>query len=42
MKMIKYMIPNVNDEKEWPMTLTNIKRGKLIVTFENGEKEHLI
>jgi len=37
---IKYMIPNVNDEKEWPMTLTNIKRGKLIVTFENGEKEH--
>ena len=37
---IKYIIPNVNDEKEWPMTLTNIKRGKLIVTFENGEKEH--
>ena len=37
---VKYIIPNVNDEKEWPMTLTNIKRGKLIVTFENGEKEH--
>ena len=37
---IKYIIPNVNDEKEWPMTLTNMKRGKLIVTFENGEKEH--
>ena len=37
---IKYLIPNVNDEKEWPMTLTNIKYGKLIVTFENGEQEH--
>ena len=37
---IKYIIPNVNDEKEWPMTLTNMKRGKLIVTFENGEKEY--
>ena len=37
---VKYIIPNVNDEKEWPMTLTNIKRGKLIVTFENGEQEH--
>ena len=37
---VKYIIPSVNDEKEWPMTLTNIKRGKLIVTFENGEKEH--
>jgi hypothetical protein len=37
---IKYLIPNVNDEKEWPMTLTNIRRGKLNVTFENGEKEY--
>ena len=37
---IKFIIPNVSDEKEWPMTLTNIKRGKLNVTFENGEKEH--
>ena len=37
---IKYLIPNVNDEKEWPMTLTNIKYGKLIATFENGEQEH--
>ena len=37
---IKFLIPNVNDEKEWPMTLTNIKRGKLIVTFENGESEY--
>ena len=36
---IKYLIPNVNDEKEWPMTLTNIKRGKLKVTFENNEEE---
>ena len=37
---IKFIIPNVSNEKEWPMTLTNIKRGKLNVTFENGEKEH--
>ena len=37
---IKYIIPNDNDEKEWPITLTNIKRGKLSVNFENGEKEH--
>jgi hypothetical protein len=37
---VKFIIPNVNDEKEWPMTLTNIKRGKLKVTFENGETEH--
>ena len=37
---IKFIIPNVNDEKEWPMTLTNVKRGKLNVTFENGEKEY--
>ena len=37
---VKFLIPNVNDEKEWPMTLTNIKRGKLNVTFENGETEH--
>ena len=37
---IKFLIPNVNDEKEWPMTLTNIKRGKLNVTFENRESEH--
>jgi len=37
---VKFIIPNVNDEKEWPMTLTNIKRGKLNVTFENGETEH--
>ncbi len=36
---VKYNIPNVTDEKEWPMTLTNIKRGKLHVEFENGEKE---
>ena len=39
---IKYIIPNVNDENEWPMTLTNVKRGKLNVTFENGEKEHYL
>ena len=39
---IKYLIPNVNDEKEWPMTLTNIRQGKLIVTFENGEREHYL
>ena len=37
---VKFIIPNVNDEKEWPMTLTNVKRGKLNVTFENGETEH--
>jgi len=37
---IKFIIPDVQDEKEWPMTLTNIKRGKLNVTFENGETEH--
>ena len=37
---IKFIIPNVSNEKEWPMTLTNIKRGKFNVTFENGEKEH--
>ena len=39
---VKYIIPNVNDEKEWPMTLTNIREGKLIVTFENGEKEQYL
>ena len=39
---IKYIIPSVNDEKEWPMTLTNIRQGKLIVTFENGEREHYL
>ena len=36
---IKYLIPNVNDEKNWPMTLVNEKNGKMIVTYENGESE---
>ena len=36
---IKYLIPNVNNEQEWPMTLINEKKGKLHVTFENGESE---
>ena len=36
---IKYIIPNFNDEKGWSMTLVNMKRDKLIVSFENGEQE---
>ena len=36
---IKFLIPNVNDEKNWPMTLVNEKNGKMNVTYENGELE---
>ena len=36
---INYIIPNFNDEKGWSMTLVNMKRDKLIVSFENGEQE---
>lgn len=34
---VKFLAPDVNNEKEWPMTLVNEKFGKITVIFENNE-----
>ena len=35
---VKFLAPNPNDSKEWPMTIFNERKGEVITYFANGDQ----